>query len=87
MHQKVGAHIRCRKEGNMKFNPTPTSVCETMNRAYEMLRTMNIEQLHEAHDETLTRTMPEEMRIMMLYQIGETIRRKKAGLWKEYEND
>ncbi len=74
----------------MKFTPvpanmTPTNVCEMMNEAYELLRTMNIEQLYKAQDKTYTNSMSEEERALLLYQIAETIRRKKAGQWLEYE--
>ena len=60
---------------------TPTKMCKMMNKAYEVLKTMTVEQLERAKDKAYTEFTVTSERELFLYQCNETIRRKTKGSW------
>ena len=52
-----------------------------MNKAYEVLKTMTVEQLERAKNKAYTEFTVTSERELFLYQCNETIRRKTKGSW------
>ena len=59
---------------------TPKDVCEMMNKVYDVLKTMTIEQIQEAAKLALIE-MPEDQAELFQHQCQFAIKKKREGKW------
>lgn len=59
---------------------TPTSVCKMMNEAYEVLKTMTIEEIKQASDLAAV-SMDMYQAALFRYQCKFAIMKKRTGAW------
>ena len=59
---------------------TPTHLCQTMNKVYEMLRTLTLEELNRMISVVNNETDP-KIWALLRHQIEYTIYKKNIGKW------
>lgn len=59
---------------------TPTKVCNTMNKAYEVLKTMTIEEIKQA-SRIATTEMSLPQATLFQHQCSFALRKKYSGAW------